>query len=103
MKVPIPLLDEYNRRARLVPGLFFVLPVPVVIVALGLRQNPVVAVLVSLIPVMGGPVALADYVRQRGLKVQEALYAAWGGSPTTAALRYRGNASQVDERARLRT
>lgn len=98
----LPMLDAYTIHARLIPGLTFILPVPVVVVALGLRQNPVVAMLVSLIPVIGGPVALSDYVRQRGLAVQERLYADWGGSPTTAALRHRGNPNETAERERLR-
>jgi hypothetical protein len=78
--------DSYERRARITPGLILLLPIPIVIAALGLRDNAVVVVIVSLLSVAGGPLLLATHVRLRGLAAQERLYAAWGGPPTTLLL-----------------
>src|SRR6266852_7080577 len=82
-------LDKYERQARLVPGLLALLPVAVTVTALGLRQAPVVSVVVSLFSLAGGPVLLADTVRGLGLKAQGDLWTSWGGAPTTIALRLR--------------
>jgi hypothetical protein len=80
-------LDDYERRARLVPGLLLVAPVAVTIVMFGLRTNPVVAAIVGSLAAFGAPVVLANFVRHRGLGVQEGLYESWGGKPTTQLLR----------------
>lgn len=37
----------------------------------------------------GGPIVLAELVRHQGQKVQETLWASWGGSPTIQKLRLR--------------
>lgn len=82
-------LDKYERQARLVPGLLSLLPIAITVMALGLRQAPVVSGVVSLLSLAGGPVLLADIVRRMGLKAQRDLWLAWGGAPTTIALRLR--------------
>ncbi len=96
-------LDKYERYARLVSGLLAVLPVAVTITALGLRQAPVVSVVVSLLSLVGGPVLLADTVRGLGLKKQSEFWAAWGGAPTTIALRLREATSNAVQRDIWRT
>jgi len=78
--------DSYERRARIAPGLILLLPIPIVIAALGLRQNAVIVAIASVLTVTGGPVLLATHVRLRGLAAQKRLYAAWGGAPTTLLL-----------------
>jgi hypothetical protein len=82
-------LDAYERRARLAPGLLALLPIMVVVAALGVRQAPVVTSFVALLSAAGGPVLLATYVRWTGLRAQDRLWSAWGGAPTTIALRHR--------------
>jgi hypothetical protein len=82
-------LDPYERRARVAPGLLALLPLAVAVAAVGLRDAPVVATLLSVLSLAGGPVLLSAYVRQCGLDAQEALWARWGGSPTLQALRCR--------------
>jgi hypothetical protein len=96
-------LDKYERQARLVPGLLVLLPVAVTVTALGLRQAPVVSVVVSLLSLAGGPVLLADTVRGLGLKVQDDLWTSWGGAPTTIALRLREATSNEVQRDIWRT
>jgi hypothetical protein len=96
--VSVLWLDKYERRARLVPGLLALLPVAVTITALGLRQAPVVSVVVSLLSLAGGPVLLADTVRSLGLRAQDRLWVSWGGAPTTSALRLRDRTSNEVQR-----
>jgi hypothetical protein len=79
-------LDDYERRARLVPGLLLVAPVALVIVTFGLKDNPVIAAIIGALAAFGAPVVLANLVRHYGLAVQDALYEAWGGKPTTVLL-----------------
>jgi hypothetical protein len=91
-------LDKYERQARLVPGLLALLPVAVTVTALGLRQAPVVSVVVSLLSISGGPVLLADTVRSLGLTAQDQLWSSWDGAPTTIALRLRESTMNVVQR-----
>lgn len=82
-------LDKYERYARVAPGLLALLPITVTITALGFRQVPVISVIVSVLSLGGGPVLLADTVRQFGQRAQYKLWHKWGGAPTTLALRLR--------------
>jgi len=91
-------LDKYERYTRVAPGLFAVLPVVITVTALGYRQVPVVSVAVSLLSLAGGPVLLADTVRQFGQQAQDRLWSKWGGAPTTQALRLRENSSNTVQR-----
>jgi hypothetical protein len=91
-------LDKYERYARVAPGLFALLPVVVTVIALGYRQVPVVSGVASLLSLAGGPVLLADTVRQFGQRAQDRLWSKWGGAPTTLALRLRENPSNSIQR-----
>lgn len=92
-------LDEYERRARLVPGLITLLPFAIAGVGLGFRQLPVVSALFSLITAVGGPVLLANLVRTRGRALQSALFSEWAGEPTLQYLRA-GDSSDVQRHQR---
>jgi hypothetical protein len=91
-------LDKYERYARVAPGVLALLPVVVTVTALGYRQVPVVSVVVSLLSLAGGPVVLADTVRQFGQRAQDKLWSAWGGSPTTLALHLRETSTNSVQR-----
>ncbi|QUW78583.1 hypothetical protein SMIR_05120 [Streptomyces mirabilis] len=82
-------LDDYERRARLAPGLLALLPVSVALAVLGLSKAPVVVSVLTALSLAGGPIVLAELVRHQGRKVQETLWASWGGSPTIQKLRLR--------------
>ncbi|MEV8562971.1 hypothetical protein AB0478_42490 [Streptomyces sp. NPDC051917] len=82
-------LDDYERRARLAPGLLALLSINVALAVLGLSKAPVVVSVVTALSLAGGPVALAEVVRHQGRKAQETLWASWGGSPTIQKLRLR--------------
>lgn len=79
-------LDDYDRTARLVPGLLVVLPAVLVPIGLGVRENPLAATLVALAVTFGIPLLLAKHVRRRGRKVETRLSKEWGGLPTTLLL-----------------
>jgi hypothetical protein len=89
------VLDPYDRRARTLPGFLMVLPVPVFIIAAGLRSDPLVSGLASLFSVFGGPVVLSGLARSEGLKIQPRLWRKWGGPPTASLLRLSDNESSV--------
>jgi hypothetical protein len=96
------LLDEYDRKARLIPGLLVTFPVAITIIALSLKAQPVVAAACGLISGLGGPFVLASAVRTRGLAMQETLFRTWNGAPTTHALRHRDQMWSDARRAQWR-
>lgn len=79
-------LGDYERRARLIPGLWLVAPIVVVVLMFGLRSSPLVSAVAGLLTVAGAPVVLASLVRDRGLRIEGSLYEEWGGKPTTQLL-----------------
>lgn len=81
-------LDDYERRARLAPGLLTLLPLVILALSLGIRDRPLVTGALTTLAAAGGPVLIAQTVRHRGLVLQRSLWAAWGGSPTTESLRH---------------
>jgi hypothetical protein len=91
-------LDAYERRCRLAPGLLALIPVAVLITALGMRRAPVVSGVLSILCLVGGPVLLASFVRSRGHAAQDQLWRNWGGSATTRALRLREPATNAVRR-----
>ncbi|GAA3797641.1 hypothetical protein GCM10022403_034390 [Streptomyces coacervatus] len=81
-------LDDYERRARLVPGLLAILPLIVLFAVLGLRQIPAVSYAIGTLALAGaGPVLIAGAVRNFGRAVEQQLWDSWGGPPTIAWLR----------------
>jgi hypothetical protein len=94
------LPNTYTRRARLVPGLFALLPVAVdVLVAVPSAVEwwqKVVAVLVA----AGLWILPAQLIADRGKSRQDGLYRAWGGAPTTVGLRWSAAENKVAMRQR---
>jgi hypothetical protein len=87
-------LDAYSIRARWAPVFLVVLPPLILCFAL----VPGLPAWNKLWPVLGaaGVVVLVDQLgRDGGRRLQPALWASWGGAPTTAALRHRGTANPV--------
>src|ERR1700688_349857 len=94
--------DASEWKARLIPGLLALLPIPILVVVLGLRQQPVVATIAGLLIAVGLPVLLTSTVRDRGLRLQDVLYAKWGGAPTTECLRHSGTSEDAPRREQWR-
>lgn len=82
-------IDQYERKARVTPGLIVALPIVVPLVLIYGPQNPVLTSLLSVLGGSGALYALANIVRGRGKTLEGALAKEWGGMPTTIALRHR--------------
>jgi hypothetical protein len=92
------LLDTYERKARLTPGLYAILPVAVTITTLGLERSPLISGLAGLLSAAGGSWLLSMVVGNFGRSVQRGLFENWGGPPTTKALRLREPAENSVQR-----
>ena len=79
--------DEYDRKARLTPGLLLVVPISFVVITLGLKHYPAAAVATGLLGGAGIGYLLAILVRQLGKRIEKDLWQSWGGAPTTVLLR----------------
>jgi hypothetical protein len=84
-------MDAYDIQARHAPVVFTILPALLVaIVAVpGLGQTRITAGSIAFIILAALPFVATRIARAAGRARQDGLYAAWGGVPTTAMLRYR--------------
>jgi hypothetical protein len=93
-------MDAYTRQARFYPGALVTLPVTVFAVVVFTTAPAWWSALSSLL-VASGVIALGTHlVRDQGKKLEPALWAGWGGAPSTTALRFRKatNIEQVRRR-----
>jgi hypothetical protein len=76
------------RQARLYPA--FLAGAPLVAIAIGVYGVPLEpkAGLITLLASFGVIYLLASIAREHGKRIEEALYVAWGGKPTTQLLRH---------------
>lgn len=81
--------DPYNRRARLQPALLAILPVFLVALLLYPEVEARSATILGVAAYFGGAVWLTQLARERGKKLESALYARWDGKPSVAMLRHR--------------
>lgn len=81
--------DSYDREARLYPGLLVILPMVVLLACVFGPKHPVLISIVSIISFCGGPLLLARISRDFGKALEDQLYKAWGGKPSTQLLRHR--------------
>jgi hypothetical protein len=88
------LADTYTARARLLPALIVALPLGVA--TLAWFPNGVVGwgPLWALVVWSGGTVLLAEVGRDAGKRKEPALFASWGGKPTTRLLRHQGTTNR---------
>lgn len=83
------LFDSYALRARLMPGLFVLLPVTLGIAAWFPERLNALGTLAGLVALLGGASLLAQCVRDRGKALEGELFDEWGGIPSTSLLRHR--------------
>jgi hypothetical protein len=83
------LFDPYALRARLMPGLFVLLPVALAIAAWFPERLNALGSLAGVAALLGGASLLAQCVRDRGKALEGELFEEWGGIPSTALLRHR--------------
>ena len=82
------LTDPYERKARLWPALLTILPLIVTIVLL---YATILSALTNIALIMfacGALYLMGSVTRQQGKKMENKLYAEWGGKPTTQLLRH---------------
>jgi hypothetical protein len=83
------LLDPYDVKARLFPGLLVLLPAILFLALLYGTRNPMVVCMGTVLAGCGGPYMLSSLVRTWGQRAQERLLHEWGAPPTTHLLRHR--------------
>lgn len=81
--------DPYNRKARLQPVLFGLLPGFIAVMTSIPNLESSLPVFVGLVVCCGGATWLTQIGRDRGKALEPALFAAWGGKPSVAILRHR--------------
>lgn len=84
-------MDRYTRRARLYPVYLLVFPLALPLVALSWGPAAWWGRLAALAAACGLPLMAAQVGRSAGKRKEPALFAAWGGMPTTALLRHRSS------------
>ena len=86
MKIPF---DQYTLKARIQPAFWTVLPLGILLSMWLPGDSLPAGGLLGIISTGGGMTLLAQIGRDQGRKKQPALWASWGGSPTTRLLRFR--------------
>src|SRR4051794_35638489 len=81
------MLDAYTRKARLAPAALAALPAAALLG--GGLLTPTRASSVLAMAFGGVGILICGLVRDAGLRLQPALWASWGGPPTTRRLRWR--------------
>ncbi|WP_264312405.1 hypothetical protein [Pseudomonas putida] len=80
--------DPYKYSARIKPALLLILPVVVYVVAFFEAARSWGGVLTTFLVSFGVIAFAASQMSSKGNKLQEKLYKAWGGAPTTIVLRH---------------
>jgi hypothetical protein len=94
------LLDPYEVKARLFPGLLVLLPMILFLALLYGTKSPMVVGLSAVLAACGGPYLLSSFVRTWGQRAQNRLYREWGAPPSTIILRHRD--STLPQQTKLR-
>lgn len=83
------IVDPYERKARLAPALLaLVPPASVVFLLYGIEWQPKSA-FIGFLASAGIFYLLASIARELGKRIEDGLFARWGGKPTTQLLRHR--------------
>ena len=83
-----PVLDPYDRKARLRPALLCGMPLIASVVLLLPEFGAIWGSLGGVVIYCGGSALLIQLGRDRGQELQVQLYQSWGGKPSVAMLRY---------------
>lgn len=81
--------DPYERPARLYPALLTLLPLLVLIMLLYAPKTTVLTCAITLAVSCGGLYLTTNLARETGKRLEDKLFAEWGGKPTTQLLRHR--------------
>jgi len=80
--------DQYSRRARLYPCLYFILPLYIIAYIFMPEHEGTISKIVTLILACGGAMFAMQITRDLGKKAETKLFTRWGGKPTTFLLRH---------------
>ena len=94
------LFDPYSRQAQLFPALIVVCPIALLIMVWFPALWTMLGVLASVASSFGLSLLLSQVARDRGKRLEPALYNSWGGKPSVALLRYRD--PRIDEHTKSR-
>ena len=97
-----PVLDPYERKARLKPGLFCGAPLAASVVLLIPELGAIWGSIGAVVVYCGGSLWLIQTVRDRGKALEAGLYRSWGGKPSVAMLRHRDDRLDSTTKARYR-
>jgi hypothetical protein len=94
------VLDPYARQARLAPALIVLLPAILLIMVWFPASWTLWGGIISVACSCGLVLLLSQIARDRGKQREPELYAAWGGKPSVALLRYRDDRISADTKSR---
>ncbi len=83
-----PVLDPYDRKARLGPAFLCSLPLVVSVILLIPELGVIWGSIGVVVIYCGGSAILVQIVRDLGKALEKRLYKAWGGKPSAAMLRH---------------
>lgn len=83
------ITDPYERKARLCPALLTLSPVIVLASLLYSTKVPAIVNIIGLVVSCGGLYLITNICREFGKRLEQKLFEAWGGKPTTQLLRHR--------------
>lgn len=83
-----PVLDRYDRKARLKPALLCGLPLAASVVLLVPEFGAIWGSIGVVVIYCGGSILLIQIGRDLGKALEERLYQSWGGKPSAAMLRH---------------
>ena len=96
------VLDPYERKARLKPGLSCGAPLAASVVLLIPELGAIWGSIGAVVVYCGGTLWLIQTVRDRGKALEARLYRSWGGKPSVAMLRHRDNRLDSTTKSRYR-
>ena len=92
--------DPYTRRARVFPGITITLPISILAVVLVTTKPAWWSGVVLVLGASGASFLGTQLVRAAGKGKEQALYASWGGAPTTQLLRFAGASNKITVKRR---
>lgn len=97
-----PMLDRYDRKARLRPAFLCGLPLVVSVVLLVPELGELWGLIGGMVIYCGGSMLLIQISRDLGKALEKRLYQSWGGKPSAAMLRHNDSRLPKPTKARYR-
>ena len=98
-----PLLDQYDRKARLRPALLCGLPLVAAVALLIPKLGTIWGVIGGVVVYCGGSILLIQISRDLGKALEKRLYQLWRGKPSSAMLRHTDSRLPTQTKDRYRS